>query len=225
MIGGQQQREHVRPRRSQPAPALVDQLEDQLVGAARAVRSKRPDRSARRQHPVGGAAPARAGFSVNARISVSSSRSCVQLGALLQPEHGAQDDLERQAAADAGAARSPDRGARRPPPARPARPSGPDRRCMRSPWKAGSISLRCSRCGSSSSRITECAADERLEQAGALARVQDVGRRHEQLFDLVGVGQHDERRLAEQADREALAVARACSAPRGRGTGPRADRL
>ena len=27
---------------------------------------------------------------------------------------------------------------------------------MRSPWKAGSISLRCSMWGSSSSRITEC---------------------------------------------------------------------
>jgi len=40
-------------------------------------------------------------------------------------------------------------------------------------------------------------AHDRLEQAGPLPGVQDIGRRHEQLFDVIGIGQHDERRLTE----------------------------
>ena len=81
----------------------------------------------------------------------------------VEAEDGAQDDLERQRAASAGAARSgSSRGQRgdlalgRP---RPIRPSS---RSIRSPWKAGSISLRCSMCASPSSRITELRADDRL---------------------------------------------------------------
>jgi hypothetical protein len=68
-------------------------------------------------------------------------------------------------------------------------------------------------------------ADHRLEDARALARMQHVGRRGEDLLDLVRVGDHHERRLAEQADREAPAVARAAALEvRGRAAPP-ADRL
>jgi hypothetical protein len=53
------------------------------------------------------------------------------------------------------------------------------------------------------------APDDRLEDLRALARVQDVGRRGEDLPDLVRVGHHHERRRTEETDREAPAVARA----------------
>ena len=65
------------------------------------------------------------------------------------------------------------------------------------------------------------ATDDRFEDSRSLAGVHDIGRRQEQLLDLLGVAQHHERRLAEHPDREARAVARAGTLQEGGGATPR----
>jgi hypothetical protein len=69
------------------------------------------------------------------------------------------------------------------------------------------------------------AADDRLEDARALAGVQHVGRRGEHLAQLLGVGEHHEGRRPEQADRETAAVARAAALDEGGRPGPPAQAL
>src|SRR4029077_8770338 len=68
-------------------------------------------------------------------------------------------------------------------------------------------------------------ADDRLQNLRALAWMQHVGWRLEDLLDLLGVGYDDERRLAEQADREAPAMVGAAALHESRGTTPPANRL
>ena len=68
-------------------------------------------------------------------------------------------------------------------------------------------------------------ADDRLEDHGALAGVQDVGRGLEELLQLLRVGEHDEGRRPDQADRESLAVARAAALEEGVRARPPADGL
>src|SRR4029077_12303589 len=68
-------------------------------------------------------------------------------------------------------------------------------------------------------------ADDRLQNLRALAWMQHVGWRLEDLLDLLGVGYDDERRLAEQADREAPAMVGAGAPHESRGTTPPANRL
>ena len=68
-------------------------------------------------------------------------------------------------------------------------------------------------------------ADDRLQDARALARVQDVGRRREDLLDLVRLGDHHERRREREPDREALAVARPVALEVGERPRPEADHL
>jgi hypothetical protein len=69
------------------------------------------------------------------------------------------------------------------------------------------------------------AADDRLEDARALPRVQDLGGRREDLLDVVRVGEDHERRRREQVHREALAEPRAVAFERGHGPRPPAQRL
>jgi hypothetical protein len=69
------------------------------------------------------------------------------------------------------------------------------------------------------------APDERLEDSRALARMQHVGRRREDLLDLLGVGEHHERRRPEQAQREAPPVAGAAVLEEGDRARPPAQRL
>jgi hypothetical protein len=52
-------------------------------------------------------------------------------------------------------------------------------------------------------------ADERLEHPGALTGVKDVGRRREDLLDLLGIAQDHERWRQREAHREAAPIARA----------------
>ncbi len=68
-------------------------------------------------------------------------------------------------------------------------------------------------------------ADDRLEDARALAGMQDVRRCGEDLLDLGGVREHHERRDAEQADREALAEPVAVSLEIGEWPVPPGHRL
>jgi hypothetical protein len=69
------------------------------------------------------------------------------------------------------------------------------------------------------------AAHERFEDPGALAGVEHLGWRHEHFPDLVGVGDHHHRRLAGDADGEACAVAGATALEEGGGATPHAQRL
>ena len=62
-------------------------------------------------------------------------------------------------------------------------------------------------------------ADHRFEDARALARMQHLRRRREDLLDLLGIGDDHERRLAEQADREARRRSGRGSAPGRRSDG------
>ena len=117
------------------------------------------------------------------------------------------------------------RAASSPPRARSRPPSGRSARSMRSPWKAGSISLRCARCALLVEQDHRVRADDGLEDARALAGVQHLGRRGEDLLDLVRVGHVHERRGLEQPQREALAVARAAALEEGDRARPPCERL
>ena len=69
------------------------------------------------------------------------------------------------------------------------------------------------------------AADQRLEDARAAARMQDLRGRREDLLDLVGVREHHERRRGDQANGEARAEARAAAFEEGDRPRPPAHRL
>src|SRR5436309_2085682 len=68
-------------------------------------------------------------------------------------------------------------------------------------------------------------ADQGFEHARTLARVKHVRWRHEQLPDLVRVGQDHERRLERQLHRDALAVLLAQTLQRSRRALPGRDQL
>ena len=69
------------------------------------------------------------------------------------------------------------------------------------------------------------AAHERFEDPRALARVQDIRGRLENFLDLLGIPQHHERRLGDDAEREAPAIARGAALREGVGATPEAERL
>jgi hypothetical protein len=69
------------------------------------------------------------------------------------------------------------------------------------------------------------APDDGFEDVGALPGMQDIRRCLEDGLDLLRVGEDHERGLAEQADREALAVARPAALQERRWPAPPADRL
>ena len=69
------------------------------------------------------------------------------------------------------------------------------------------------------------AAHDRFQDAHALTGVQHVGRRHEHLLDLLRIGQHDERGLAEYAQGEAPSIARTAALEQSSGALPGYDRL
>ncbi len=68
-------------------------------------------------------------------------------------------------------------------------------------------------------------ADDRLEDPRALSGMQHVGGRLEDLLDVLWVRQDHKRRLAEDTDREALAVALTRAQQPGRGACPGRDGL
>jgi len=68
-------------------------------------------------------------------------------------------------------------------------------------------------------------ADQWLEHASPLARVKDVGRRHEHLLHLIGVGDDHEGWRGWEANREALAVPGAAALQVGERTRPQPDAL
>ena len=68
-------------------------------------------------------------------------------------------------------------------------------------------------------------AEHGLEDARALAGMEHVGRRGEDLADVVGIRVHDERRRGQQADRVAAPEAAAAALVEGEWTRPPADRL
>ena len=65
----------------------------------------------------------------------------------------------------------------------------------------------------------------RLEDPRSLSGVEDVSRRHEELFYLLGIGEHHERRLERQLHGDAAPVALAQALERGGGTLPERDQL
>ena len=69
------------------------------------------------------------------------------------------------------------------------------------------------------------APDDGLEDPRPLARMQDFGGGREDLLDLVGVGDHHERRRRQQAHREAVAVLRPAAFQERNGARPPCDRL
>ena len=69
------------------------------------------------------------------------------------------------------------------------------------------------------------AADDRFEDPRPLAGVQDVRGRLEDFLDLLGIPQHHERRLPNDAQREAAAVARGAALHEGVGATPEGERL
>ena len=148
------------------------------------------------------------GLVPTARTSVRGSRRRSSRAALLQAEDRAQDDLERQRLQARvqrhRLAARPALDLRRPRP----RPSPRASRATCSPWKAGSMSRRWARWASSSSRITELRPISGSRMRAPLPGCRTSARRREDLLDVVGVGEHDERRRGEQADREAPAEAR-----------------
>ena len=193
--------QHRRARRRAPpslGAALVDQLEDQRVGLLAQAHEARP-RPAPAERPAAGTAASRSGVLPISRISrqaLAQRRRAAGPGRARTRRAGSP---RASAPGAAGAARPARRAASSRPRARPPRRIRPESRCIFSPWKAGSISLRCSRCASLVEQDHRVAADDRLEDARALAGVQHLGRRREDLLDLVGVGEHHERRRRRAA--------------------------
>ena len=117
------------------------------------------------------------------------------------------------------------RPARRPRARRP-RSSGRESRCIFSPWKAGSISLRCSRCGA----LVEQDHRVRCRRPARGSRAPSPGCRTSGgavkiSLDLVRVGDASRTAASGAAEREALAVARAAALEEGTRAGPPAERL
>jgi hypothetical protein len=148
----------------------------------------------------------------------------IERSAPLEPEHGTQDDLQRQALQ---ARVQLDHGAPRP---------GGDLALGQLAHQAGEglHALAVER-GQQQLALLQVwflveqdhrvGPDHRFQDASALARVQHVGWRHEDLLDLVGIGDHHDRGKAEQANREPLAVAGAGAFEEARRPTPVADRL
>ena len=102
---------------------------------------------------------------------------------------------------------------------------GPTRRCIFSPWKAGSISLRCSRWAPSSSRITEFAPTTGSRMRAPSPGCSTSGGAVKTSLTSLRVREVHERRRLEQAHREALAVARAAALEERHRAVPPGDRL
>ena len=177
--GGEQHREHVvaLARRRRGARRSARRSARRPPRAARTKRAHGPSRRAR----AAGTGASRAGRAPSVEDLGQPLAQRVEARARVEAEDGAQDHLERQRLEARVELRAARRAASPPPRARPPRPSAPARRSIFSPWKAGSISLRCSRWAPSSSRITELRPDDRLEDPRALARVEHVRRRREHL--------------------------------------------
>ena len=101
----------------------------------------------------------------------------------------------------------------------------PDSACIFSPWKAGSISLRCSRWASPSSRITEFWPTTGSSMRAPSPGCRTSGGAVKTCFTSVRVGEHHEHGARREPDREALAVAGAVALEEGDRAHPPAHRL
>ncbi len=144
------------------------------------------------------------GFSANASTSVSASRSSSSCGALVEPEHGAEDDLERQVLEPRVEGHRLLASASRRARARSARSSA--RRAAASSRRGRPAAAACAARGgsSSSSRITEC-----LPTTGSRIRAPSPGwiasgGGGQQLLDVRRIGQDHERRLERKLNRDRL---------------------
>ena len=214
------------------APSLVDQLEQQLVGLLLQAQEA-GEWAVSLEHRLRGARGAGAsrliGRSPKASIADRRSRSSVEAFARIEAEDRPQDDLHRQALK---ARPELDRLS-----ARPTRdlPLGHLRDQV-----AEALHLLAVEGGKHQLALLQVRAliqqddrvrpDDGLEHPSSLAGVKNVGRRREDLLDLVRVGDHHEGRRQRQANREPLAVAGAAAlqeaqaaASRSRCSGSRTD--
>ena len=139
--------------------ALVDQLEQQLVDLVAQVdeAGQRAEPVEEALQPLGGRAEAGSAASRRTRAARRArSRSASRRSPGSRPKT-ARRMISRVSPCIRGCSSSSGSAPQDAPRARsPPRP-GPSSRSIRSPWNAGSISLRCSMCASPSSRITEFA--------------------------------------------------------------------
>ena len=221
VAGGQQHRQHV-VAVGVLAPALVDQREE--LGVDRfPVALEAAEATAAAEEPLCGREQGEGALAEleDRRHAVA---QAIEPQALVEPEHGAQDDLERQAL-QARVQRDRLTG-------RPARDlrlgellDQPGQALHAVAVEGGQQELALLHVRRLVEQDHGVRAHDRLEQAGSLAGVQDVRRRGEQLAQVGGIGEDDERRLAEQAQREARPVATPEALQVGRRPRPPADRL
>ena len=219
----QQHREHVLATLVALGPALFDQVEHQRVGAG-LLRDEPPQG----REPAAGVLLQRGQHrqralaerqDVGERIA-----ELVEVRALVESEHGAEDDLERQPL-EAGMER--DRLLERP---------GVELALGQLGHQAGHalhpLAVECREqqlalleVGALVEQDHGVASDQRLEDARALAGVEHVRRRLEQLLDLLRVGEDHERRLEREANGDPRAVALAQPFHGRRGSLPGRDQL
>ena len=201
---GEQHREHVVGRLAR-APALVDEREDQLVGALAHVDEARP----RRERPEAAAERRQQRQRRGAEVEQLLERDAqlVELRPGGEPEHRAQDDLERQRLRAL---------VQREPLVRA--PGGDlalgdvlhhaDERAHALAVEGGQHQLALRQVLAAVEQQHRARADDRLEHLRALAGVQDAGGRREHLAQLVGLREEDPLALGRShVDREAVAVA------------------
>jgi hypothetical protein len=203
VASGEQQREDV-VAVLRSLPALVDQLVQQLVGPVTHLREADPRAAAEVAALQLGDGRGRLGAEVENRREQLA--ELVQAPAGIEAEDSAQDDLERQAL-------KPRMKRRR----LIARPAG-DLALGDVPHQAGqALHLLSVKGREHQLALLEVlalveedqrpATDHGLEDASALARVQNVRRRGEQLLQLVRLREDHEGRARQQPDREPLAIA------------------
>ena len=211
MAGLEQHREHVVAIRA-VAAAFVDQVEDQRVRVRAQPLEVRPraapgdvDLEERQQRQRRGPECEDRGEAVAQRVEAPAG---------VEPEDSAEDDLERQ--------RLEARVERDRPVARPlGRLALGDLRHQAGqplhllPVEGGQHQLALLEVVALVEQDHRVADEHRLEDPCALAGVQDVRRRGEQLLQVLRVREHHERRSAQQPDGEALAVARSAALEEG----------
>ena len=210
--------------RSSPRRApLLDQLVDQRVGLARLSRSNRAQGPMPERRPLKLRDQA-ARLRPDVEDLGEAGADRLEPRPRVEAEHGAQDDLEGQRL-EAGM--QLDRCV-----ARPALDLAlghlgdePGERLHLLAVEGGQHQLALREVRALVEQDHRVGADDGLEDPGALTGMKDVRRRREHLLELGRVRQHHERRHAQQPDREALAVARACALEVGERAVPPRDRL
>ena len=221
----EQHREHVVAIGVLGAP-LGDQLEQQRVDLRPEVQEAghRPEAVERRLHPLRRLAEQRDRLVPVRGEPGEALAHRVESLARVEPEDGAQDDLHRQPLHPRvqlelrGPVPGRDLGV-----GNPLDQAGEPLHALA--VERGEHQLALLHVGAAVEQDHRVVADDRLQDAGALARSQHVRRSREHLLDLVRLRDHHERRREREPQREALAVAGPVALEVGERARPEADHL